>query len=147
MEIYRCPSLDRYRYGRHLVATRNVLPGEVFYSSNPYVLFPSEVRQHQNCAHCLSFAWNGVPCDHCPTVVYCCNECKITAWREYHKIECSIIERSVRCDDIVRTSKFISVRLLIKALREAGSIEELRNSIKEVDNCKGKFIQFLKLQR
>ncbi|XP_014226210.1 SET and MYND domain-containing protein 4-like [Trichogramma pretiosum] len=128
------PAAGSYRYGRHLVTTRNVLPGDIFYCGQAYVVLPSEAAQHLNCWHCLRFAWHGVPCDHCSQVIYCTYECRESAWQLFHRFECPIVGRTVRFIDLARTSKLMALRMLIKAMLEVdGQLETLKKHCREID--------------
>lgn len=67
------------------------------------------------CSHCLDVTFTSVPCESCPSIIYCSNLCKNTAWDKYHKIECSILKYLVDSFDSTFLMRF---RTVIIALRE-----------------------------
>ncbi|XP_011502672.1 PREDICTED: SET and MYND domain-containing protein 4-like [Ceratosolen solmsi marchali] len=128
---------SRYlRFGRHLLADRDIAPGEVLYVDEPYVSFPMQTYLYTNCSHCLRFAWAGLPCDTCTYAIYCTDKCKRTAQELYHNVECNIIHRGWKVYERMNSARLMSVRLLIMAMKEAGSLEKLREDFKEIDNSR-----------
>lgn len=134
-------------FGRHLVATRNIRPGEVLVHEQSYCSTANSILSYGYCWHCLSFAWSCVPCDHCVNVVFCSEKCKTEAWKMYHDVECAIscdLETSKSATiyekEYGKTSIWqngLALRLTISAVRELGGIEQLRKEVKEVDKNQG----------
>ncbi|CAK9824094.1 SET and MYND domain-containing protein 4 [Anthophora retusa] len=119
-------------YGRHIVATRNISPGEVLIIEKPYsyLLTPKNVYTH--CSYCLEVYWALIPCDHCVYAAYCSEKCKTAAWEKYHDIECAIVPHMLK----MKFTKLdiFSLRLTIQTVREATSIKDLRKELEEVDS-------------
>lgn len=123
-------------YGRQIVATRDMRPGEVIATEVPYshLLTPSNVYTH--CSYCLEVSWASIPCDYCVHAMYCSEECKASDWKKYHDVECAVFPAVLKMDFV--KLDLLSLRVAIQAVREAASIEELRDELKEVDNWDGK---------
>ncbi|KYN14829.1 PREDICTED: SET and MYND domain-containing protein 4-like [Trachymyrmex cornetzi] len=119
------------RYGRHVVATRKIHPGEVIAVEKPYTLILVQENTQTHCSNCLRVCWANIPCNYCTYAMYCSEECRNIEWEKCHNIECdvfpAVLEYSTYNLDLC------SIRLTVLALREAGSIEELRAMVKEVD--------------
>ncbi|KAJ8667145.1 hypothetical protein QAD02_008807 [Eretmocerus hayati] len=120
------------RHGRQLIATRDFAPGEVVYVEKPYTMFLNIKKLHAYCSHCFSTKWANIPCDHCSWTLFCSEECKVEAWNQYHDIECSVYGYSKK-DDYNDTAKQLAIRLFIMALKEAGSLENLRAELEAFD--------------
>ncbi|XP_047469829.1 SET and MYND domain-containing protein 4-like [Penaeus chinensis] len=76
--------------GRHLLATRDIKPGELLCSEKSFatVLNP-EIRG--NCAHCLvDYGSVIIPCPDCTEVLFCSLKCQQEALSTYHRVECPI---------------------------------------------------------
>ncbi|XP_078536274.1 protein-lysine N-methyltransferase SMYD4 isoform X2 [Lissotriton helveticus] len=94
--------------GRHLVAVRNIDPGETLVKEEAFVsvLVPEGLRNHKgedgdrlkfvvtnadlHCHLCLDRAQATVPCRGCSYARYCSQQCMEHAWGRYHWLECSI---------------------------------------------------------
>ncbi|XP_020298423.1 SET and MYND domain-containing protein 4-like [Pseudomyrmex gracilis] len=123
------------RYGRHVVATRNIRPGEVIAVEKPYSMMLTQENMQTHCSNCLRVCWANIPCNYCTYAMYCSEECKYAEWKKCHDVECAVfpclVERSFLNLD------FFSLRLAILAVREAGSIQQLKTMLQEVDKCDG----------
>ncbi|XP_017884795.1 SET and MYND domain-containing protein 4-like [Ceratina calcarata] len=120
-------------YGRHVVATRDIKPGEVVVVEKPYSLMLTYENVYSHCSNCLEVSWANIPCDHCTFSMYCSEDCKTTHWKKYHDIECAVFPFVWKMDS--SNLDLCSVRLTIQAVREFASIEELRKELIQVDNC------------
>ncbi|DAA19008.1 SET and MYND domain-containing protein 4 isoform X1 [Bos taurus] len=94
--------------GRYLVATKDILPGELLVKEDAFVsvLNPGEVPLRPrgleskwdiqvtngdlHCHRCLRHTLAPVPCDGCSYAKYCSQECMQQAWDRYHSVECSL---------------------------------------------------------
>lgn len=94
--------------GRYLIATKDILPGELLVREDAFVsvLNPGEMSPlcygldgkwntrvtngDLYCHRCLKHTLATVPCDGCSYAKYCSQECMQQAWDLYHSIECSL---------------------------------------------------------
>lgn len=94
--------------GRSLIATRDILPGELLVREEAFVsvLNPGEMPPRRDgleskwdtrvtngdlyCHRCLKHTLATVPCDGCSYAKYCSQECMQQAWDLYHSAECSL---------------------------------------------------------
>ncbi|XP_024877449.1 SET and MYND domain-containing protein 4-like [Temnothorax curvispinosus] len=119
------------RYGRHIVATRDIDPGEVIAVEKPYSLILMQENMQTHCSNCLRVCWANVPCNYCTYAMYCSEECRIIEWKKCHDIECAVFPPLI--EYAFYNLDLFSIRLAVLALREAGGITELRTMLKEVD--------------
>ncbi|XP_053983664.1 SET and MYND domain-containing protein 4-like [Hylaeus volcanicus] len=123
------------QYGRHLVATRKIDPGEVIAIEKAYSTLYSLDNMYTHCSYCLIPCWSNIPCNYCPYSMYCSEECKTLDWEKYHDMECSVIPFMFKLD--FSTTELFSVRIAVQAVKESPSIRELRQELREVDTCNG----------
>ncbi|XP_048221189.1 SET and MYND domain-containing protein 4 isoform X3 [Perognathus longimembris pacificus] len=94
--------------GRYLVATKDILPGELLVKEDAFVsvLNPGEMLLlHHSlqskwdtritngdlyCHRCLKHTLATVPCNGCNYAKYCSQECMQQAWERYHSTECAL---------------------------------------------------------
>ncbi|XP_045426964.1 SET and MYND domain-containing protein 4 isoform X2 [Pipistrellus kuhlii] len=94
--------------GRSLIATRDILPGELLVKEDAFVsvLNPGEMPPLRAsleskwdtrvtngdlyCHRCLKHTLAPVPCDGCSYAKYCSQECMQQAWGLYHRVECPL---------------------------------------------------------
>lgn len=130
-------------FGKHLVTNRNINAGEILIVEKPYSAILSPDRYYTNCSHCLVRTWTSIPCETCIYTTYCSEKCRSEAWQEYHDIECPLkgYMMSLNMTDLVS----LSLKLVILAVRESGSIKKLKEELKEIDNCNGKAREYNQL--
>lgn len=119
------------RHGRHVVATRDIHPGEVIAVEKPYSLMLVMANTQTHCSNCLRVCWANIPCNYCTYAMYCSDECRSAEWEKCHSIECAVFPALIEYTDY--NLDLFSVRLAVLALREADSVKELRSMLKEVD--------------
>ncbi|KAG0719677.1 SET and MYND domain-containing protein 4 [Chionoecetes opilio] len=78
--------------GRHLVAGRDILPGEVLVQEDAIaatVKLDATLRSH--CSTCLHRCRTPLPCPSCSLVVFCSEECQRSGVSGYHGAECGAL--------------------------------------------------------
>ncbi|XP_011297539.1 SET and MYND domain-containing protein 4-like [Fopius arisanus] len=122
-------------FGKHMVATRDIDPGDVLGIMEPYacVLVPEKMLTH--CWGCLEQTWSSIPCPNCVNVIYCSEECRDKAWEEHHDVECPVI--GVLLHQEMSNLGLLSLRIAIKAIKQAGGIEELRKKVEKIEGRTG----------
>lgn len=123
------------RYGRHVIATRNINPGEVIAVEKPYTLLLMQQNIQTHCSNCLKVCWANIPCNYCTYAMYCSEECRCAEWKKCHDVECAVFPALIEyaCYNI----DLLSIRLAVLAIREAGGMKELRTMLKKFDECDG----------
>ncbi|KAL7306415.1 hypothetical protein TKK_0001832 [Trichogramma kaykai] len=119
-------------FGRYVVANRRIYPGEVIAVEKSYCAVLSEENDFTHCSHCLQFCWSLIPCEYCVNTMYCSEKCKEESWVQYHDILCS----ELHCYKKLGISNLVllSFKAVIKAMRQAGSIEKLKLEIEKTDS-------------
>lgn len=148
-------------FGRHLIATKDLSPGDIITIENPYAhviyedryndiliiklifTFLNFCRFYTHCHQCLSRCYNLIPCSNCPIAQYCSEECKKIAWEMAHVTECPILVLlknllNVDKDKIRMLTKII--RLLIVVTKNGSKIKELQEDMKIAESNPGIFI-------
>ena len=149
--------------GRHLVATKDILPGELLVKEDAFVsvLIPGEMPRPHHCLEnkwdtrvtsgdlychrCLKHTLATVPCGSCSYAKYCSQECMQQAWDLYHSTECSLggllLTLGVFCHVALRMTllaRFEDVDRVVRMLcDEVGSTDtclpESKNLVKAFD--------------
>lgn len=124
-------------FGRHIVASRNIKPGEVLAIVKPYVTMNFSEVKLKFCCHCQRQTWSSIPCDNCNEVLFCSDACRKNANNEYHYFECPVLQ-TMREFDLI-DEQFIYARLVAKAIQEAGGcVDNLMSNVEKIDNETGK---------
>ncbi|KAJ8668415.1 hypothetical protein QAD02_010078 [Eretmocerus hayati] len=130
------------KYGNHLIAARDIKPGEILVVEKTFSTLHPE-KSYAYCAHCTSFLWEMVPCETCSNICFCSEKCKSEAWEQYHDVECTISVFLLLFHKGAKTlHPQVGLKMFITAIRQAGSIQVLRNSLESLEECKRKFIDF-----
>lgn len=116
------------KFGRHVVTTRDVQPGEILVVEKPYSKILSLNEAYTHCSYCLQAHWAMIPCEFCIYVMYCSEECKEKAWDEYHDVECCV--NGYLVDLNFKKDGLFSLRLVIVALKRAKGVVGLRESLR-----------------
>lgn len=125
------------KFGRHIVAARDIKPGETLAAVKPYAKVVFLNMRYKVCWYCGQQTWAGLPCVDCAEVIYCSETCRDQEHLEHHDFECPIIGSMVAYQ--MEDGYFMSLRLAVKALKEVnGSIETLKGSLQVIDAAIGK---------
>ncbi|XP_017759848.1 PREDICTED: SET and MYND domain-containing protein 4-like [Eufriesea mexicana] len=120
-------------YGRHIVATREICPGEIIAKEKLYWMLLSPANLLTHCSNCLEVSWANIPCENCTYAMYCSEKCKSMEWEKYHDVECAVFPSMSKMN--FSKLDLLSLRLAIQAVRDAKSMQELREELIEVDSC------------
>ena len=127
------------KFGKHLVANRDIATGEILTVEKPYCIYPDLDQLYIVCSHCLKFTFNSIPCKNCVFAVYCSKDCQKSAFKEYHDIECSInplmFEKYSIFQNFIEANAFFS-RLFIKLIKDIG-IKQIIQQAQILDKTKG----------
>lgn len=136
-EIINAMRVDyNIKYGRHYIADRDIEPGTTLIGENPYVAILCKTVRYKYCWHCKIQIWSSIPCYSCSKVVFCTEKCRSAAMKEYHEMECPVIDFILtRTED---TYLLVATMLTIRAFNEADkSIYKLEKMIKTFDILPG----------
>lgn len=124
------------KFGRHLVATREIKPGELLILEKPYCLRLIPKNLHKYCSYCLRVSWDLIPCKRCVHVAFCSDACKDKAWDDYHEVECSIVGLLLefKFNNVVA----ISVRTVIMATKKGMNLNEVKEELARFNRHAGK---------
>lgn len=93
--------------GVHAIAKKKLLMGEMIIDESAYAsTFATFSYEHRHCHHCkrmmvpdnavhdATYARkvHPVPCPECINVLYCCRQCQIESWQQYHRYECRYLD-------------------------------------------------------
>ncbi|XP_057330573.1 SET and MYND domain-containing protein DDB_G0273589-like [Microplitis mediator] len=123
------------KFGRHLIATRDIKAGEALMVKKVYLLVLVSEFRFKRCWNCSKHCWSSVPCNECANVIYCSEVCREIAWNEHHSLECPLLT-ALLTNKSYNCSLIMSLRLLVKALKEFKTVEELHKKIQEIDSVK-----------
>lgn len=127
------------KYGRHIVATRDIEIGEILIVEQPYSRFihledPSVKYTH--CFYCLKYSLAGIPCDKCVNVIYCSEKCKTMSWEKHHKYDCSVLDVQSQYETPLTGTH--GLRHILEAIHEAGGLQQLKERLDNLKKSTGK---------
>ncbi|XP_019874843.2 SET and MYND domain-containing protein 4 [Aethina tumida] len=104
--------------GRHIVAKRDVFPGEVLAVETPFCQVLLD-EKWIHCHHCFQICYNLLPCKICTTALFCSKVCEEAA-EVYHRYECPIsaMKNTLQLDKL----KLIALRIALQAKSEFHNI-------------------------
>ena len=103
------------QFGRHVIATRSIRPGDVLLIEKPYVTQQLFESSDMNCYYCHEFSFNLMPCrQNCPYVLFCSDFCETKSWSESHQFECEYLHSAL--NSYVNEIKLISLKSVIKSV-------------------------------
>ncbi|XP_026756125.2 SET and MYND domain-containing protein 4 [Galleria mellonella] len=120
------------KMGRHVVAKEDIKVGEVLVEEEPYLVILLSSQYLVCCNYCLSRSMNLLPCHKCCYVLYCSEACRENAWKEYHKIECSLMPMLLHME--FTKLEWLALRTVIKARNEHKNWTDLFKTIEEAEN-------------
>ncbi|XP_068235981.1 SET and MYND domain-containing protein 4-like [Palaemon carinicauda] len=110
--------------GRHIIADRDIMPGEVVASERSYCsgLYYENFSNH--CNTCMMECLTPLPCPNCSLVVFCCQDCRTKGMAEIHGKECSILPTLAALEKKENTVTYIAYRLILQT-----PITELKDTL------------------
>ncbi|CAG4942623.1 unnamed protein product [Parnassius apollo] len=75
-----------------VVAAKDIKVGTPLALEDSFVSCNNEENIQFSCHHCHKMSLNLIPCEDCCLVLFCSEECKEMCLKEYHNIECQIME-------------------------------------------------------
>lgn len=125
-------------FGRHIVAKRDIEPGEILGVQMPYAAIINIADgSYAFCWHCKRQTWSGLPCPGCAQAIYCSTSCRDEAQCEYHLIECPVLHAIHYYN--IEPNFYLALKVTIMALKEANySIDILKSKLEEIDATQGK---------
>ncbi|XP_063922984.1 SET and MYND domain-containing protein 4-like [Zophobas morio] len=130
------------KYGRHIVASRDIAIGEVLAVDNPYLV---ELQADMSsdpflfCCECLKHCYNVIPCLNCNEAYYCTEICRAKAFQNYHKYECLILPYVGQLFGIKFDFWLFSLKITLLAMTEEKNDETMYRSdrYKEISELEG----------
>lgn len=124
-------------FGRYITATRKIESGEILGVQEPYADVVNQDLKYTLCGCCRKQTWSSLPCNDCAHVMYCSEDCRYIAQRDYHDIECTVIPQLLEFG--VHDKFFMALRLTILGIKETGySLEIFKNYCQDIDKSEGK---------
>ncbi|XP_014217935.1 uncharacterized protein LOC106646403 [Copidosoma floridanum] len=127
------------KHKTHLIATRDIAPGEIVCVEKPYVTSILHlVRANSYCSHCYDPCLTTIPCPTCTWCMFCSEKCRKNAWNQYHDIECPIFKDYKE----VPNSEYpvhMALHLIVTEWRKHGSVAKLKSFVKNIDKKKDYF--------
>lgn len=140
--VANCVEIRRnVKYGRHLVANRDLMIGDVIAIENPFCTVNSTAYRYERCENCTREQhYNLIPCEGCTAAMFCSVECRAQAMRSFHKYECVCIDY---IDSVHSTIDLTSIRLITTALASFnGDWKAMHKAAEQVDSKHGDITVF-----
>uniref|UniRef100_A0A182VAL0 SET domain-containing protein n=1 Tax=Anopheles merus TaxID=30066 RepID=A0A182VAL0_ANOME len=92
-QLVKCVELRQNRqFGRHLVTTQHLKAGDVLLIEKPYANLLCDTERYKRCAFCQNEdTFTLIPCEGCTVTMYCSEECRDKAHKQYHRYECGVL--------------------------------------------------------
>lgn len=135
IDVQHCETI-----GRQVVANRDIEIGEILVVEQAYCRALRIENAYTHCWNCLKNIWNGIPCDSCANIIYCSENCKTSAWDNYHKFECAVLDMTLQYEINDLKSLGMPIRLLLQATVDAGDIQSLKERLNNLPNFSSKQI-------
>lgn len=117
--------------GRHVLAKTDIKVGDVLVQENPYFTLLLKSQYLFNCSYCLSRSLNLLPCQSCCFALYCTDECRQNALKDYHETECPLMPTLI--DMKFTKLELLALRTIIKARNDHSNWIDLFNTIEEAE--------------
>lgn len=117
--------------GRHVCAKEDINVGEVLVIEDPYFTLLLKSQYLLCCSYCLLSNLNLLPCNNCCFAMYCSEECKVRALKEYHSVECDLMATLFKME--FTKLELSALRTVIKARNDHADWKSLFETIKEAD--------------
>ncbi|CAG9564829.1 unnamed protein product [Danaus chrysippus] len=117
--------------GRHVCAKEDINVGEVLVIEDPYFTLLLKSQYLLCCSYCLLSNLNLLPCNNCCFAMYCSEECRVKALKEYHSVECDLMATLFKMD--FTKLELSALRTVIKARYDHADWKSLFETIKEAD--------------
>lgn len=128
LTIAECLKLCRNEiYGRHIVTTQDLKCGEIIAIEKPFYKSLDKRASPRRCVNCLKSIINPIACFSCKSVLFCSEDCKKSAWTEFHGFECHYIDEMTEDDGFLMMVE----RSLFKALSISGDLENLQKLVEK----------------
>lgn len=117
--------------GRHVVAKEDINVGEIIVEEEPYLAILLKNQHLVACSYCLSRCLNLMPCDTCCFCLYCSDECKAKAWKDFHETECPLMATLFQMD--FTKLELLALRTVIRARTDHLNWNDLFKTIEAAD--------------
>lgn len=111
--------------GRHIVATKNISPGEIIAIEKPYTAILLTEFFNTHCFQCFKSSYNLIPCLNCTLVMFCSNDCRETSMR-HHQYECPLMLTLVKLG--VTKLQFLALRVVICSRNYYENAQDFKDS-------------------
>lgn len=120
------------KYGRHVLATRDINIGDVIAHEPPFILSLNRRFANSKCLFCLSDnSYSLLPCHNCTRAMFCNEKCREDAMSSFHKFECSIIDAIY---DFFPDEILMSIRLISKIFSDKNELNKIKMFIETQDD-------------
>jgi hypothetical protein len=100
---------------KEMYATRQINPNEIILKEEANIFAMNIGEIYQRCTFCLSSCNKDlIPCDHCTKAMFCSEECKEKACKDFHEYDCQIIDAILAYK---RSELFILTKIIWTAVR------------------------------
>lgn len=123
--VYCLKLKQNEKYGRHIVATKDLNVGDVIAIENPFMLSLEPNFEYQRCLYCLAEQkFSLIPCLHCTHSMFCNESCRNKGYNLFHKFECSVIYGIF---DVFDNSIITALRSILKLFSNTDELIKVKN--------------------
>lgn len=114
-----------------IVAAKDIKVGTLLALEPSFVSCNNVEKLPFSCHYCHKMSLNLIPCDNCCFVLFCGEECKALCMKEYHSIECQIME----IIEIFLNSPM--AKLMVKGAIKVVQLSESWEEVNTISRCTG----------
>lgn len=115
---------------REIRAKEDIAPGQLISNEKPFAFHISPQFHTLRCYNCFAKSFVLIPCNHCPSVMFCDEKCREEAWESVHKWVCPFVNIiSMYLADV----DYLALNTVLKARSDKGLWSDFYNSIIEAD--------------
>ncbi|XP_044020546.1 SET and MYND domain-containing protein 4-like [Aphidius gifuensis] len=114
-----------------VIATRDIDPGEFIFAEQSFARIIEEDKRHKFCWHCSAECFAGVPCERCQNVIFCSSTCRDAAAKEYHDIECPVLNILVGMKTSIVYQ--FAAKIFIKMFKRFKCLTEFKDYVNNIE--------------
>ncbi|KAK7588103.1 hypothetical protein V9T40_005348 [Parthenolecanium corni] len=110
-------------YGRHLIATEDIKPGEVLLVEHPFASVLMPHFYHTTCRYCFVRCEALISCPKCLLGTFCSEKCLSRAFDEFHRVECPILLTLMKLE--IAGDAHLAIRLFLVATKQGANLKSM----------------------
>ncbi|KAF4522409.1 hypothetical protein B566_EDAN007659 [Ephemera danica] len=86
---------------------------DVLLVEEPFAIVRKAEFRATHCYYCFKRCYNMIPCPNCPYALYCNEQCKTSAYQEFHRVECPVVLEILAIDKTLESLDHSDIYFLV----------------------------------